>query len=111
MVLPGDYPVHPLSVSLPDDQGIPPTYISHANDVIAEHLETEGGVGGELMFRPFLRWLDGHLSEIFGEAAEEVMSRTVDLPEGPMCAWKVFLSTNGNAYMSWFCPTLAGCSS
>ncbi len=79
VAFPGDYPTRPLSVSLPNDQGIPPTFLSHANDAIAEHLETEGLTDreGGLMFRPFLRWLDRTITEIFQEAARKVRWHTL----------------------------------
>ena len=79
MIFPSDYPAKPLSISLPDDQGLHPAYISHGNRAVSRYLETAGAGGGtgELMFRPFLHWLDRTITSVFKEAAKQVCTYTL----------------------------------
>ena len=67
-----DYPSQPLSVNLPNDQGINITYINCGNQAISRYLATAPGGSGELMFRPFLRWLDKTITNVFKDAAKQV---------------------------------------
>ena len=72
VIFPSDYPSQPLLVTLPDDQGLHPTYITHGNLAISRYLATAKGGSEELMFRPFLHWLDRTITNVFKEAAKEV---------------------------------------
>ena len=72
MAFPSDYPTVPLAVSLPNDQGLHPTYINHGNLAVSRYLATAPGGSGELMFRPFLRWLDHTITSVFRDAAKQV---------------------------------------
>ena len=72
VTIPHDYPTQPLTVQLSDDQGLPPAYITHGNQAISHYLATAVGKPGELMFRPFLHWLDKTITSVFKEAAKQV---------------------------------------
>ena len=74
VTFPAEYPSIPFSAELPNDQGLPPTIIAHGNQIIADHVTSMylKGVSTGLPFRPFLRWLDKNLQEIFHEGSKKV---------------------------------------
>ena len=59
---------------LPNDQELPPAYISLVNNVLADHVTPESSAEGvgQLMFQPFVRWLEQNITDIFKEIAKEV---------------------------------------
>ena len=77
VTFPAEYPSKPFLVELPNDQGLPPTLISHGNEAIAAQVASMCGDsdGTALRFRPFLHWLDKSLGEIFQEATRKVRVR------------------------------------
>ena len=72
MTFPHSYPSQPLSVNLPNDQGINITYINCGNQAISHYLTTASEGSGELMFHLFLRWLDKTITTVFKDAAKQV---------------------------------------
>ena len=79
VTFPAEYPSIPFSAELPNDQGLPPTIIAHGNQIIADHVTSMyvKGVSTGLPFRPFLRWLDKNLQEIFHEGSKKVCTEYV----------------------------------
>ena len=72
VAFPKDYPTVPLSLTLPNDQGLHPIYITHGNQAVSRYLATAPGGSGELMFRPFIRWFDKTITSVFKDAAKQV---------------------------------------
>ncbi|GFO31602.1 cleavage and polyadenylation-specificity factor subunit [Plakobranchus ocellatus] len=73
VVVPPAYPKKTLKVTLPLDQDLPDTVRSYVESSIQEWIkdrETKLNQSGkvELLFRPFLRWLDRTIEEITTEA-------------------------------------------
>ncbi|XP_022106759.1 uncharacterized protein LOC110987908 [Acanthaster planci] len=70
------YPADPFVVSMPEDQVLPNAVLTHMKESIEEWILARHGtnqIAGkvELMFRPFLRWLDRSLERLFTEAAKQ----------------------------------------
>jgi hypothetical protein len=76
VTFPRVYPTVPLSITIPNDQGLHPTYIAHSNQAVSRYLATAPAGSGELMFRPFLRWFDKTITSVLKDAAKQV---TVEL--------------------------------
>ena len=74
VTFPAEYPSKPFLAKLPNDQGLPPTLISHGNEAIATQVASMcgEGKGTALSLRPFLHWLDKNLGELFQEALRKV---------------------------------------
>ena len=72
VTFPRVYPTVPLSITIPNDQGLHPTYIAHSNQAVSRYLATAPAGSGELMFRPFLRWFDKTITSVLKDAAKQV---------------------------------------
>lgn len=70
VTFPAEYPNEPLSAELPNDQELPQSHVAHGNAAMRDYLSSQAA--GQLVFRPFLRWLDGNIRSIFREASREV---------------------------------------
>ncbi|XP_033633902.1 uncharacterized protein LOC117295389 [Asterias rubens] len=76
VTFPASYPVDPFTVTMPEDQVLPNTVLEHMGESISEWVLARHGtnqISGkvELMFRPFLRWLDRGLERMFTDAAKK----------------------------------------
>ncbi|XP_038076727.1 uncharacterized protein LOC119744722 [Patiria miniata] len=76
VMFPASYPADPFTVSMPEDQVLPNSMLTHMQESIVEWILARHGtnqIAGkvELMFRPFLRWLDRSLEKLFTEAAKQ----------------------------------------
>ncbi|XP_033121836.1 uncharacterized protein LOC117120854 isoform X2 [Anneissia japonica] len=73
---PADYPKEPFNIQISDDQVLPDVIIRHINEasqnwVLAKHGTNLVGGKIELLFRPFLRWLDRSMENLFTEGARK----------------------------------------
>jgi len=75
MTVPKDYPLEMLRVSLPKEQAMPETIRRYIDITISEYLEEKKKQRSsnqiELMFRPFLKWLDRSIDDITTEALKQ----------------------------------------
>lgn len=71
VTFPAEYPNEPLSAELPNDQELPQSHVAHGNAAMRDYLSSQAA--GQLVFRPFLRWLDGNIRSIFREASREIV--------------------------------------
>ena len=95
VTFPRDYPTVPLSITIPNDQGLHPTYIAHGNQAVSRYLATAPAGSGELMFRPFLRWFDKTITPVLKDAAKQVRQVPsmilIPLNKGHLGILKLFL--------------------
>ncbi|KAG8576433.1 hypothetical protein GDO81_009859 [Engystomops pustulosus] len=71
---PEDYPMQVFTVQIPEDQDLPSVMGRHVCDVSKAWLEAKHATNQlvgkvELLFRPFLHWLDRNLERLFTEGA------------------------------------------
>lgn len=75
VTVPKDYPLEMLRVSLPKEQAMPETIRRYIDITISEWLEGKKKQRSsnqiELMFRPFLKWLDRSIDDITTEALKQ----------------------------------------
>ncbi|XP_071965329.1 uncharacterized protein [Antedon mediterranea] len=76
VVFPEDYPREPFSLHVSEEQVLPDVIERHINEaaqnwVLAKHQTNLVGGKIELIFRPFLRWLDRSLENLFTEGARK----------------------------------------
>ncbi|XP_029378922.1 uncharacterized protein LOC115056542 [Echeneis naucrates] len=80
---PDNYPQEIFSLDIPLDQSLPPTMARHVQQASLEWIQAKHATNQllgkiELLFRPFLRWLDRSLERLFTEGARE-MKKDFDL--------------------------------
>ena len=84
LTFPHDYPAQALAINLPTDQKLHSVYLNHGNLAVSRYLATAPGGSGELMLRPFLRWLDKTITNNFKDAAKQVSLFTLILWGTPL---------------------------
>ncbi|RVE71854.1 hypothetical protein OJAV_G00055900 [Oryzias javanicus] len=80
---PDNYPLEIFVLEIPLDQELPPVMAKHVQDASVEWLQAKHATNQllgkvELLFRPFLRWLDRSLERLFTEGARQ-LKKDVDL--------------------------------
>ncbi|XP_058502393.1 uncharacterized protein si:dkey-24l11.2 [Solea solea] len=80
---PDNYPQEIFTVDIPLDQALPPVMARHVQQASLEWLQAKHATNQlmgkvELLFRPFLRWLDRSLERLFTEGARQ-LKKDVDL--------------------------------
>lgn len=67
VTFPAQYPTEPLSVQIPNDQELPHDCCTYLEEAIASHLTSLERVRDELMFQPFLKWLEENIVLVLRE--------------------------------------------
>ncbi|XP_070686953.1 uncharacterized protein [Pempheris klunzingeri] len=80
---PDSYPLEIFTLDIPLDQELPPVMARHVQEASLEWLQAKYATNQllgrlELLFRPFLRWLDRSLERLFTEGARQ-LKKDVDL--------------------------------
>ncbi|XP_022610275.1 uncharacterized protein LOC111228580 [Seriola dumerili] len=80
---PGNYPQEIFTLDIPLDQDLPPVMARHVQQASLDWLQAKHATNQllgkiELLFRPFLRWLDRSLERLFTEGARQ-LKKDVDL--------------------------------
>ncbi|XP_034391653.1 uncharacterized protein si:dkey-24l11.2 isoform X2 [Cyclopterus lumpus] len=80
---PDSYPQEIFTLDIPLDQELPPVMARHVQQASLEWLQAKHATNQllgkvELLFRPFLRWLDRSLERLFTEGARQ-LKKDVDL--------------------------------
>uniref|UniRef100_H3DPK5 Nucleoporin NUP42 n=1 Tax=Tetraodon nigroviridis TaxID=99883 RepID=H3DPK5_TETNG len=80
---PESYPQQVFTVDVPLDQSLPPLMARHVQQASLEWLHAKHATNEllgkvELLFRPFLRWLDRNLERLFTEGARK-LKKDMDL--------------------------------
>nr|XP_046249543.1 uncharacterized protein si:dkey-24l11.2 [Scatophagus argus]XP_046249545.1 uncharacterized protein si:dkey-24l11.2 [Scatophagus argus]XP_046249546.1 uncharacterized protein si:dkey-24l11.2 [Scatophagus argus]XP_046249547.1 uncharacterized protein si:dkey-24l11.2 [Scatophagus argus]XP_046249548.1 uncharacterized protein si:dkey-24l11.2 [Scatophagus argus] len=80
---PDNYPLEIFSLDIPLDQDLPPVMARHVQQASVEWLRAKHATNQllgkvELLFRPFLRWLDRSLERLFTEGARQ-LKKDIDL--------------------------------
>ncbi|XP_037306762.2 uncharacterized protein si:dkey-24l11.2 [Pungitius pungitius] len=80
---PDTYPQEIFTLDIPLDQELPPVMARHIQQASVEWLQAKHATNQllgkiELLFRPFLRWLDRSLERLFTEGARQ-LKKDVDL--------------------------------
>ncbi|XP_059190325.1 uncharacterized protein si:dkey-24l11.2 [Centropristis striata] len=80
---PDTYPQEIFTLDIPLDQELPPVMARHVQQASLEWLQAKHATNQlrgkvELLFRPFLRWLDRSLERLFTEGARQ-LKKDVDL--------------------------------
>ncbi|XP_075945193.1 uncharacterized protein LOC142947468 isoform X2 [Anarhichas minor] len=80
---PDSYPNEILTLDIPLDQELPPVMARHVQQASLEWLQAKHATNQllgkvELLFRPFLRWLDRSMERLFTEGARQ-LKKDVDL--------------------------------
>lgn len=80
---PDNYPQEIFTLDIPLDQDLPPVMARHVQQASLEWLQAKHATNQlmgkvELLFRPFLRWLDRSLERLFTEGARQ-LKKDVDL--------------------------------
>ncbi|TNN57021.1 putative protein C18H10.09 [Liparis tanakae] len=80
---PDGYPQEIFTLDIPLDQELPPVMAKHVQQASLEWLQAKHATNQllgkvELLFRPFLRWLDRSLERLFTEGARQ-LKKDVDL--------------------------------
>ncbi|XP_008309205.1 uncharacterized protein LOC103379434 isoform X2 [Cynoglossus semilaevis] len=80
---PDSYPQEIFTLEIPLDQELPPVMAKHVQQASLEWLQAKHATNGimgkvELLFRPFLRWLDRSLERLFTEGARQ-LKKDMDL--------------------------------
>ncbi|XP_045893070.1 uncharacterized protein si:dkey-24l11.2 isoform X2 [Micropterus dolomieu] len=80
---PDNYPQEIFTLDVPLDQDLPPVMARHVQEASLEWLQAKHATNQllgkvELLFRPFLRWLDRSLERLFTEGARQ-LKKDVDL--------------------------------
>ncbi|XP_071355306.1 uncharacterized protein [Trachinotus anak] len=80
---PDNYPQEIFTLDIPFDQDLPPVMARHVQQASLEWLQAKHATNQllgkiELLFRPFLRWLDRSLERLFTEGARQ-LKKDVDL--------------------------------
>ncbi|XP_039987897.1 uncharacterized protein si:dkey-24l11.2 [Xiphias gladius] len=80
---PDNYPQEIFTLDIPLDQDLPPVMARHVQQASLEWLQAKHATNqllgkAELLFRPFLRWLDRSLERLFTEGARQ-LKKDVDL--------------------------------
>ncbi|KAM9352364.1 uncharacterized protein ABDE67_007223 [Symphorus nematophorus] len=80
---PDSYPKEIFTLDIPLDQDLPPVMARHVQQASLEWLQAKHATNQllgkvELLFRPFLRWLDRSLERLFTEGARQ-LKKDVDL--------------------------------
>ncbi|XP_064618580.1 uncharacterized protein LOC135482470 [Lineus longissimus] len=90
------YPTAPMQVMTPKEQEMPATVLSYIEYSMTEWVEKrfkekEEGGKVELVFRPFLRWLDKTLEKLFTEGLKQLKKEIVAQGSGIECVpyWKL----------------------
>ncbi|XP_056908780.1 uncharacterized protein si:dkey-24l11.2 isoform X1 [Takifugu flavidus] len=74
---PENYPQQIFTLEVPLDQGLPPIMARHVEQASSEWLQAKHATNEllgkvELLFRPFLRWLDRNMERLFTEGARKL---------------------------------------
>uniref|UniRef100_A0A1A8PMX4 Nucleoporin NUP42 n=1 Tax=Nothobranchius rachovii TaxID=451742 RepID=A0A1A8PMX4_9TELE len=80
---PDNYPLEIFTLDIPLDQDLPPSMAKHVQQASIEWLQAKHATNQllgklELLFRPFLRWLDRSLERLFTEGARQ-LKKDIDL--------------------------------
>ncbi|XP_015253693.1 PREDICTED: uncharacterized protein LOC107099906 [Cyprinodon variegatus] len=80
---PDNYPLEIFTIEIPLDQDLPPVMAKHVQQASLEWLQAKHATNQllgkvEILFRPFLRWLDRSLERLFTEGARE-LKKDIDL--------------------------------
>nr|XP_020468986.1 uncharacterized protein LOC109967613 [Monopterus albus]XP_020468992.1 uncharacterized protein LOC109967613 [Monopterus albus] len=80
---PDNYPQEIFTLDIPLDQDLPPVMAIHVEQASREWLQAKHATNQllgkvELLFRPFLRWLDRSLERLFTEGARQ-LKKDIDL--------------------------------
>ncbi|XP_026221686.1 znF_C3H1 and zf-CHY domain-containing protein [Anabas testudineus] len=80
---PENYPQEVFTLDIPLDQDLPPVMSKHVQQASLEWLQAKHATNQlmgkvELLFRPFLRWLDRSLERLFTEGARQ-LKKDIDL--------------------------------
>ncbi|XP_028406973.1 uncharacterized protein LOC114529384 isoform X2 [Dendronephthya gigantea] len=85
ITFPDNYPREIFQAEIIDDDGLfPPYFTEYINDDIAKHLKEHADAqklrdSSDLLFRPFLRWLDRNLEDLFTKALKQVEAQAAGL--------------------------------
>ncbi|XP_041034329.1 uncharacterized protein si:dkey-24l11.2 isoform X2 [Carcharodon carcharias] len=74
---PDDYPLEVFTVDIPEDQDLPASMGRHVRMASEEWLRAKHATNRlmgklELLFRPYLRWLDRNMEKLFTEGARQI---------------------------------------
>ncbi|XP_072349176.1 uncharacterized protein [Scyliorhinus torazame] len=74
---PDDYPLEVFTVEIPEDQDLPESMGRHVCTASEEWLRAKHATNRlmgklELLFRPYLRWLDRNMEKLFTEGARQI---------------------------------------
>ncbi|XP_067871479.1 uncharacterized protein si:dkey-24l11.2 [Heterodontus francisci] len=74
---PDDYPLEVFTVDIPEDQDLPASMGRHVCKASEEWLQAKHATNRlmgklELLFRPYLRWLDRNMEKLFTEGARQI---------------------------------------
>ncbi|XP_008280332.1 uncharacterized protein LOC103357524 [Stegastes partitus] len=80
---PDNYPQEIFTLDIPLDQDLPPAMSKHVQQASLEWLQAKHATNQllgkvELLFRPFLRWLDRSLERLFTEGARQ-LKKDIDI--------------------------------
>uniref|UniRef100_A0A096MHK5 Nucleoporin NUP42 n=1 Tax=Poecilia formosa TaxID=48698 RepID=A0A096MHK5_POEFO len=80
---PDNYPLEIFTLEIPLDQNLPSVMAKHVQEASLEWLQAKHATNQllgkvELLFRPFLRWLDRSLERLFTEGARQ-LKKDIDL--------------------------------
>ncbi|XP_036005724.1 uncharacterized protein si:dkey-24l11.2 isoform X2 [Fundulus heteroclitus] len=80
---PDNYPLEIFTLEIPLDQDLPPVMAKHVQQASLEWLQAKHATNQllgkvELLFRPFLRWLDRSLERLFTAGARQ-LKKDIDL--------------------------------
>uniref|UniRef100_A0A1A7WXN6 Nucleoporin NUP42 n=1 Tax=Iconisemion striatum TaxID=60296 RepID=A0A1A7WXN6_9TELE len=80
---PDNYPLEIFTLDIPLDQDLPPLMAKHVQQASIEWLQAKNATNQllgkmELLFRPFLRWLDRSMERLFTEGARQ-LKKDIDL--------------------------------
>lgn len=80
---PDNYPLEIFTLEIPLDQDLPPVMAKHVQQASLEWLQAKHATNQllgkvELLFRPFLRWLDRSMERLFTEGARQ-LKKDIDL--------------------------------
>ncbi|XP_055518592.1 uncharacterized protein si:dkey-24l11.2 [Leucoraja erinacea] len=80
---PDDYPLEVFTLDIPEDQDLPASMARHVCKASEEWLQAKHATNRltgklELLFRPYLRWLDRNLEKLFIEGARKI-KRDLDM--------------------------------